>query len=1551
MPSSPRRKHSRHSNPAQMAPSSGQPHRPQYQSGIHGTPPMANGRRMTSNPIAPGQGPNMNGPPGRPGSGPHQPGGQGYHPSQHAPQQRIPSNSSPVINQNQNQNQNRSQTNFHAPSANTEANGNVDPNEPPSALVNTTNYPWMVRPLVLVPNMNSPPQAQGVISSPFPRYGLSVPAFPSHSGHMLIFGGLVQERVRNDLWSMDIKSCKTLLVKTRGDAPMPRVGHASAMADRIMIVWGGDTKVDVTDAQDEGLYILDLRSQEWTNVPVSRGPVGRYGHAVCLLEGRFYVFGGQADGAFMSDLWMYDLKQLSGSSHRWEQIRYAGPPPPARTGHILVAGNNGKLYLFGGTDGNYHYNDTWAFDLATRIWTELSCIGYIPLPREGHAAAIVDDTIYVFGGRDVKGKDLGDLAAFKLSNHRWYMFQNMGPSPTPRSGHAMVAASGKIFIVGGEANQALTDVRDDPNMIHILDTSKIKYPPDNIPPRNSVAPNSMSGLPSMNQNAISHPNPNSNPNPFVTQGNQPHGINTATPQQARPANNGPQQREQSPPKQVHETPRPGQRSLPQSTSSDSLSRAASPPTAPAPERHIQNVQPLGATLPRSESGDLAQARSQPQQAQSQAQQPPSDHAKAAGQSTPRANGMPPQRPRREGDDEYRRAMSPVNVNGPASPNNSTNLNRVTSPTHNGPASPPTNPKNGFNASVLGTRSPSPRLRMAEGDRPAPPPDAFYYGRSPTTTGFGGRPSSLSGNNDLIRELKNKDAEVEASKKREMALKVMLARAVQQGFVAGDEAYLDLPDKERSEDSEDKEKDLVSKLTDALVRLKHEKAAIQTEMVSQTRSASERAMEAERLRRGALQEAAFYRAKIATLESNSPIDLARIEKERIIELEKQLTALTSSHVISRKQLEAAQEAAENARSLQMSSAEREAETLKRAEEAEEAHREAIEEIEELHQKATGNEQHLREHTERLITLSSTVQQREAERDQLQTQLDEAITARDENIGLIEQAQGAISAAGLRTSEMEALYEKANGRVSTLEEELAEVKAELEVKTRDAELAEEKFREVENAWAQSREEADSLRAVTTSRLGEILDSHKEMRADESRHTRGYQDQVRALEEEGKSLRKMLNEAGQRVDAAEMGVSHHRSKARELEGKVQSLRAELRTSRTKLLSAQAEVTKYKDVQVSRDGEIKEKEMALTDLETRCTVLRNLLADHGIAVADSDLENAETPSTRELETQLRDRGRAHEAAQREIEDLRLRCEEAEDKVESLGRLVERIKDARSPTAASMRSPTPTGDSDRRVGELEKRLVDMEKEHREKVKAVESDYQTAVRYVKGTEKMLKRMKDELNKQKATNTTLQTELDNVRGQPGTRTRDLSGRSTPSSSEGELQRKLSTLQHQHQKLQEDFNASQDVLNARNREVELLRMRVEETERECEGLREDLEQARQRIQTLLEVGVVSDDDDDEEGGSEEASMAFDKFTKELKQWERSRSPGGSDDEGDLSGDDTIHMPMPGSSAGAPLGAAVGTGNNKKDEGVKTSRAGAGSGMGHRRNSSEYSGDWVQ
>lgn len=147
---------------------------------------------------------------------------------------------------------------------------------------------------------------------------------------------------------------------------------------------------------------------------------------------------------------------------------------------------------FGGTDCQYHYNDTWVFDTTTNTWTELTCIGFIPSPREGHAASLVDDVIYVFGGRGVDGKDLGDLSAFRISStftalclcfdlsnisytdQRWYMFQKMGPGPSPRSGHAMASMGSRVFVLGGLGGESLGNPSkpEDPSVVHVLDTSE-----------------------------------------------------------------------------------------------------------------------------------------------------------------------------------------------------------------------------------------------------------------------------------------------------------------------------------------------------------------------------------------------------------------------------------------------------------------------------------------------------------------------------------------------------------------------------------------------------------------------------------------------------------------------------------------------------------------------------------------------------------------------------------------------------------------------------------------------------------------------------------------------------------------------------------------------------------------------------------------------------------------------------------------------------------------------------------------------------------------------
>lgn len=56
------------------------------------------------------------------------------------------------------------------------------------------------------------------------------------------------------------------------------------------------------------------------------------------------------------------------------------------------------------------------------------------------------------------------------TDQRWYMFQNMGPAPSVRSGHRMAAVGTRVFVLGGESSS--TSPSDDPSLIHVLDTSQ-----------------------------------------------------------------------------------------------------------------------------------------------------------------------------------------------------------------------------------------------------------------------------------------------------------------------------------------------------------------------------------------------------------------------------------------------------------------------------------------------------------------------------------------------------------------------------------------------------------------------------------------------------------------------------------------------------------------------------------------------------------------------------------------------------------------------------------------------------------------------------------------------------------------------------------------------------------------------------------------------------------------------------------------------------------------------------------------------------------------------
>lgn len=70
-------------------------------------------------------------------------------------------------------------------------------------------------------------------------------------------------------------------------------------------------------------------------------------------------------------------------------------------------------------------------------------------------------------------KYVGMLTVFYNIPHlgqAWYIFKNMGPTPSARSGHAMASFGTRVFVLGGKSS--LPGQLDDPAVVHVLETSK-----------------------------------------------------------------------------------------------------------------------------------------------------------------------------------------------------------------------------------------------------------------------------------------------------------------------------------------------------------------------------------------------------------------------------------------------------------------------------------------------------------------------------------------------------------------------------------------------------------------------------------------------------------------------------------------------------------------------------------------------------------------------------------------------------------------------------------------------------------------------------------------------------------------------------------------------------------------------------------------------------------------------------------------------------------------------------------------------------------------------
>ncbi|KAJ3482426.1 hypothetical protein NLI96_g6974 [Meripilus lineatus] len=753
-----------------------------------------------------------------------------------------------------------------------------------------------------------------------------------------------------------------------------------------------------------------------------------------------------------------------------------------------------------------------------------------------------------------------------------------------------------------------------------------------------------------------------------------------------------------------------------------------------------------------------------------------------------------------------------------------------------------NPTNGIGS----VRSASPSVGKQSldgmyGNKPASPIPNGYAHVKPGSTG------NLTA--DLIRDLKEKEAEVEALKKKEAWMRAALTKASRSGFVYAEEK--DLGDNAGDDDVDGR------KVAEMVINLKHLKARLQATVAEQSKHASERIEEAERVRSSAIQEASFYRAKLAALEASSESDVARLDRDRIAQLESQLAEVTSDQDGRDRKIKELSESLSLQTTLLEQAEARAEDASKRADMLSDAHTQEMKVQNSLRERQAILEASLRDHAEKNVEQTSHIEQIEADHMKVQAQLEELQLSRDQHVRALEQAMNATQTASQRAEEVDSQYQRATDEIKRLHADMAELKGDLEARNTEIEAYRGRVKDLENSWAKSRQEADAFRALTTGGLGELLDSHKDLRSDEDRAIRGHAEKVSALEAEISSFRDLLKETSRRAEDTQTELQKERHKVREVESESLSLRSQVVGLHAKLSTSAADVGRLRQELMTKDAELRKKSEEVSNIAVQLDTLRNYLAEHGIVEGQEIPEKyADNSASRvvELEEQLSGLKRLQERADRDLQRVVQQKREADVRIDTLNEELERMQHS-AQSAADEAAET-------RALEAERKLEETETSYKARMQQLEEDYQLAVHYVKGTEKMMRKMKDELTKQKALNQTIQSELDRSASVEPTssRIRGLNGRGTPSDEGNEiLKNQLSDAQRQVQRLngdnrelrsridtlEQDLARMRDNIIQSSRDLDERMVRIEELEQEVDTLQKSLTLARGgQDETMLE-----------------------------------------------------------------------------------------------------------
>ncbi|MDO8951287.1 MAG: DUF1080 domain-containing protein [Draconibacterium sp.] len=288
-----------------------------------------------------------------------------------------------------------------------------------------TDYRWL------------PVEAQGDV------VGRHENGFIEHNNKLYLIGGRGNPPV-------NVYNPQTNSWETKGKAPVDLHHFQAVKYGNAIYVLGGMSGGYPKEIPHENIWIYYPETDKWekgAEIPESRR---RGCGGVAVYNDKLYYACGIKLGHTSGTTNMFDSYDLK--TGKWEELTDA----PHIRDHVHAIIANDKLYLVGGRNSSFHYDDNFAaffaatvpyvdyFDFKENKW--LTMKEQLPVATGAGAIAKINNSLIFMGGEGSKPQAYSETQCLDLENGTWSQLATMS---TGRHGSAAAVINNEIYIAAG----------------------------------------------------------------------------------------------------------------------------------------------------------------------------------------------------------------------------------------------------------------------------------------------------------------------------------------------------------------------------------------------------------------------------------------------------------------------------------------------------------------------------------------------------------------------------------------------------------------------------------------------------------------------------------------------------------------------------------------------------------------------------------------------------------------------------------------------------------------------------------------------------------------------------------------------------------------------------------------------------------------------------------------------------------------------------------------------------------------------------------------------